>query len=302
MALTTTGNHPKALWPGVLGWFGTSYATHDKEYTQLFDFKSSSKKYEEIVENTTYGLAPVKPEGSGVVYDSNIQGVTSRFTNVAYGLGYVVTREELADNLYMEVSKARAANLAFSMNQTRENVGANVYNRAFSGTYLGADGSSLIASDHSALTGGNQSNILSTNADFSEAALEDLTIQIMNAKNSKNLRIALRPTCLIGNVAQVYEFERVLKSVLRVGTADNDPNALRNLGAIPKVVTNHYLTDTDAWFIRTNAPNGLIWFDRESLEFTKDKDFDTDNAKAKAYMRFTTGWADWRGIYGTSGA
>lgn len=301
MAVITTGSHPKALWPGVYAWFGAKYDEHPQQYTKLFDIKSSSKNYEELVEQTGFGLAPVKAEGSSTAYDSHAQGATSRGTNVAYSLGYVVTREELADNLYTEVSMQRAGSLAFSMAQTRENVGANVYNRAFNSSYTGGDAVQLCASTHPSLAG-NQSNILSTAADLSEASIEDLTINIMDAVNSKGLKISLQPKSLIVPTALVYDAQRILKSNLQSGTANNDVNALKTLGVIPEIVVNNYLTDTDAWFIRTNAPSGLCWFDREPVQFTKDEDFDTDNAKAKAYMRFIPFWGDWRGLYGTAGA
>ena len=301
MAVITSGAHPKALWPGVYAWFGAKYNEHPKEYTKLFDQMTSNKKYEELVEQTGFGLAPVKAEGSSTAYDSHAQGAVSRGTNVAYSLGYIVTREEKADNLYEEVSRQRAASLAFSMAQTRENVGANVYNRAFNSSYTGGDGKELCATDHGSLAG-NQSNALATAADLSEASLEDLTIQIMDAKNSKGLKISLQPKSLIVPTALVYDAQRILKSVQRSGTADNDLNALNSLNIIPEVNVNHYLTDSDAWFIRTNAPSGMCWFDREPVQFSKDEDFDTDNAKAKAYMRFVAFWGDWRGVYGTPGA
>ena len=301
MAVITTGSHPKALWPGVYAWFGAKYNEHPQQYTRLFDVKSSSKNYEELVEQTGFGLAPVKAEGSSTAYDSHAQGVTARGTNVAYSLGYIVTREEKADNLYSEVSMQRAASLAFSMAQTRENVGANVYNRAFNSSYTGGDGKELCATDHGSLAG-NQSNEMATAADLSEAALEDLTIQIMDAKNSKGLKISLQPKSLIVPTALVYDAQRILESTLRSNTADNDINALRSMSIIPEVIVNNYLTDSDAWFIRTNAPSGLCWFDREPVQFSKDEDFDTDNAKAKAYMRFVPFWGDWRGLYGTPGA
>ena len=301
MAVITTGSHPKALWPGVYAWFGAKYDEHPQEYTKLFDIKSSSKNYEELVEQTGFGLAPVKAEGSSTAYDSHAQGVTARGTNVAYSLGYIVTREELADNLYKDVSMQRAASLAFSMAQTRENVGANIYNRAFNSSYTGGDAKELCATDHPSLAG-NQSNELATAADLSEASIEDLTIQIMDAVNSKGLKISLQPKSLIVPTALVYDAQRILKSVQQSGTANNDVNAINSLNVIPEVHVNHYLTDSDAWFIRTNAPSGLCWFDREPVQFTKDEDFDTDNAKAKAYMRFIPFWGDWRGLYGTPGA
>ena len=301
MAVITTGSHPKALWPGVYAWFGAKYDEHPQQYTKLFDVKSSNKNYEEMVEQTGFGLAPVKAEGSSTAYDSHAQGVTSRGTNKAYSLGYIVTHEEKADNLYTEVSMQRAASLAFSMAQTRENVGANVYNRAFNSTYAGGDAKELCATDHPSLAG-DQSNELATAADMSEASLEDLTIQIMDAVNSKGLKISLQPKTLIVPTALIYDAQRILESTLRVDSANNDINALRSMSVIPEVVVNNYLTDSDAWFIRTNAPNAICWFDREPVQFSKDEEFDTDNAKAKAYMRYVPFWGDWRGVYGSPGA
>ena len=301
MAVIATGNHPKALWPGINSWFGAKYNEHEAQYPKLFETRSSNKNYEELVQQTGFGLAPVKPEGSSTAYDSHSQGYTARGTNVAYSLGYIVTREELADNLYEEVSMRRAGSLAFSMAQTRENVGANIYNRFATAGYTGGDGVVLGSASHPTAAG-NQSNILSTAADLSEASLEDLTIQIMNATDFKGLKVSIMPKCLVVPTALVYEANRILKSNLRVGTADNDTNALKLVGAIPEIVVNNYLTDTDAWFIRTNVQDGLVWFDREQVQFTKDTDFDTDNAKAKGYMRFVPFWGDWRGLYGTTGA
>ena len=301
MAVITTGSHPKALWPGVSAWFGAKYQEHGNQNEKLFDFKTTNQNYVEIVEQTSFGLAPVKAEGSSVAYDSHAQGATSRGTNKAYALGYIVTHEELADNLYEAVSMQRAGSLAFSMATTRNIVGANVYNRAFNSSYTGGDAKELLATDHPSLAG-NQSNELASAADLSEASLEDLTIQIMDAKNSKGLQIALMPKCLIVPTALVYDAQRILKSTLRVDSANNDLNALKSLSVIPDVVVNNYLTDSDAWFVRTNAPDSLCWYDREGVQFSKDEDFDTDNAKAKAYMRFVPFWGDWRGLYGSPGA
>jgi phage major head subunit gpT-like protein len=301
MAIISTGNHPKALWPGVYSWFGAKYNEHDKQYEKLFDIKTSTKNYEELVQQTGFGLAPVKPEGSSTAYDAHSQGYVARGTNVAYSLGYIVTREELADNQYESVSMRRAGSLAFSMVQTRENVGANIYNRVITAGYNGGDGVVLGSTAHPSVSG-NQSNILATAADLSEASLEDLTIQIMNATDPKGLKVAIRPKSLIIPTALVYDAQRILKSNLRSGSADNDTNALKLVGAIPEIVVNNYLTDTDQWFIRTDAPDGLCWFDREPVQFTKDTDFDTDNAKAKGYMRFVPFWGDWRGLYSSAGA
>jgi hypothetical protein len=302
MAVIVSGNHPTLLWPGIHSLFGLKYDEHPKEYTELFDVRTSSKHREEVQETTGFGLVPVKNEAQSTVYDSHTQGATSRFVHLAFSLGYIVSKEELADNLYEEVSRARATALAFSASQTQENVGAQVYNRAFNAAFPGGDGVQLLASTHPAATGVNQSNILPVAADFNEASLEDLTIQIMNTKNTKGLRISLKPTKLLGPVNLVYEFERVLKSTLQNDSSNNAINALRSTGAVPSASVNHYFTDTDAWFLKTNAPEGLIWFNREAISFNQDTDFDTDNAKAKMYMRFSAGWGDWRALFGTAGA
>ena len=301
MAVIATGNHPKALWPGVYSWFGSKYNEHESQYTKLFDLKSSNKNFEELVQQTGFGLAPVKPEGSSTAYDSHAQGYVARGTNVAYSLGYIVTREELADNLYEAVSMRRAGALAFSMSQTRENVGANIYNRVINDSFRGGDAVALGSTAHPTVSG-NQSNILATAADLSEASLEDLTIDILDAKDFKGLNIALGIKCLIVPTALIYDAQRILKSNLRVGTADNDANALKLLGVVPEIIVNNYLTDADQWFLRTNVSDGICWFDREAVQFTKDTDFDTDNAKAKGYMRFIPFWGDWRAVYSSAGA
>lgn len=301
MAVITTGNHPKALWPGVHAWFGAVYNNYPAEYPMLFDEKSSTRNFEEDVEQTSFGLAPIKPEGSATSYDSHQQGYTKRYVHVAYALGYIVTREELADNLYREVSMNRAQSLAFSMSQTRENVGANIYNRAFTAAYAGGDGKELLATDHPGLSG-TFSNELATPAALAESSIEDLCVQIMNATNSRGLKISLRPTKLIVSTANAFEAERILKSDKQNDTANNAVNALKSKGAIPTYDVNHYLSAStpNYWFVRTNAPNGMCWMNRETVSFTKDMDFDTDNAKAKAYMRFSAGWTDPRGLYGSA--
>jgi phage major head subunit gpT-like protein len=251
---------------------------------------------------TGFGLAPVKNQGGSISYDSETQGITSRLTNVTYALGYVVTMEELQDNLYEMVSKRRAKALAFSMRQTKETVAANILNRGFNSSYTGGDGKELLATDHPTLDG-TQSNELTVAADLSEAALEDLLVQIMQAKNSRGLRIALKGDKLIVPPALFYEANRILKSALQNDTANNAINALKATNALPGgIVLNHYLTDSDAWFIKTNCPEGLIYQERMAMEFEQDNDFDTKNAKAAAVERYVFGWCDWRSIFGTPGA
>lgn len=300
----TTGAHPKALWPGIKAIFGGAYDEHEEEYSKIFDTVDSDKKYEEYFEVTGFGLAPVKPEGDAVSYDSETQGFTQRLTNVTIGLGYVVTMEELMDNQYEQVSGRRAKRLAFSMRQTKETICANVLNRAFSPSYLGGDSKELCATDHSTLDG-TQSNELGTASDLSEASLEDLLVQISKAKNSRGRQIQLMPDCLIVAPDNWYNANRILRSTLQNDTANNAENVLKATNALPGgIVMNHYLTDSDAWFVKTKLPGGegLIYQERMALKFEQDNEFDTKNAKAAAIERYVAGWSDWRGLYGTPGA
>lgn len=302
MSVISTGNNPKALWPGINAWWGRFYNEHPLECTELFAQETSNKAYEEDVKITGFGLAPVKPQGSAVSYDSETQGAVQRYTHVAYGLGYIVTREERKDNLYAKVANTRTKALAFSMRQTKENVAANVYNRAFTSAYAFSDGKELIATDHPTLSG-NQSNELATPADLSEASLEDLCIQVADAKNDRGLKISLMPRKLIVATANMFEATRILKSAQQSGTANNDINALKAMNMFPDgAMASHYFTDADAYFVLTNAPEGMKMFTREAIEFTDDGDFDTDNRKYKAYERYSVGCTDWRGIYGSAGA
>lgn len=294
----TTGNHPKALWPGMHAFFGASYGEHPEEYREIFSVEKSGKNYEEDTKLTGFGLAPVKTEGGSVSYDTETQGYTKRYSHTVYGLGYIVTEEELEDNLYEQVSRKRIKRLAFSMRQTKEIVGANVLNRAFNSSYVGGDSKELLATDHPSMAG-NFQNELTTPADLSEAALEDMVILIGQAKNERGLNIALRPTKLIVPVNLMFDAKRILKSELQPGTANNDINALKGMFDFS---VNHYLTDTNAWFVKTNVPNGMTMFERRALAFTKDNDFDTENAKAKATMRFSVGWTDPLGMFGSAGA
>jgi len=301
MAVISTGNHPKALWPGIKEWWGRSYSEHPEEYVDLFDKETSDKAYEEDVEITGFGLAPVKPQGTSINYDTESQGAVTRYTHVAYALGYIVTYEELRDDLYEVVSKRRAKQLAFSMRQTKENVSANVYNRGFNSAYTGGDGVSLFSVSHPTTTG-NQSNLLATAADLSEASIEDLTIQIMQAQNNKGLRISLMPQSLHVPVQLYYEANRILKSVLQNDSSNNAINVLKATNVFPKgIKMNHYFTSATAWFIRTNAPAGMKLYERDPVMFDQDNDFDTKNAKAACYERYSVGWSDFRGAFGTAG-
>ncbi len=298
----STGNHPKLLWPGIVDIWGRTYSDHGEQCKDLFDVVQSQKAYEEIVEVTGFGVAPVKSEGASTVYDTETQGTVTRATHVAYSLGYIVTKEEMDDNQYLEVSGTRAKANAFSMYTTKETVAANVYNRAFNASYTFGDGKEILATDHPTLSG-DQSNELATAADLSEASLEDLLIQIMGAKNSRGLRISLSPRTLHVAPGNYFNAKRILDSSLQNDTANNAINVIRNSGAIPGgLKVNNYFTDADAWFVRTDAPSGMTMFERKPIEFSQDNDFDTDNAKAKAYMRFSLTVGDFRALYGSPGA
>lgn len=298
----TTASHPKALWPGVKAWWGQVYAEHVEEYTDLFDKDSSSQNYEEDVQLTGFGLAPRKAEGSGVVYDSEVQGFTTRYTHVAYALGYVVTKEELDDNLYENVSKRRSAALAMSFRQTKENVAANVYNRAFTAGYVGGDGATLASTAHPNTSGGTWANRPSVDVDLSEAALEDAMIAIMGFQNDRGLLINVMPRSLIIARNEWYNANRILKSVYTPGSANNDVNVLKATNALPEgIKMNHYLTSPRAWFLRTNIQNGMKYYERTGISFDQDNDFDTMNAKAKGYERYSFGWTDPRAVYGVNG-
>lgn len=302
VAPITTGSHPRTLWPGVKSFFGQTYADHKKEYPDLFDLDYSDQNYEIDVELSSFPLAEAKDENSPVTYSSLTQGYTTTYRHIAYALGYIVTYEEISDNLYPSVSKKRAAALARSLHQTRETVGANIYNRGFNSSYVGGDGKELLATDHPSRAGDWQ-NELTTPADFSETALEDLCILIMNARDNDGKKAALMAKSLIIPTALWFEAHRVLKSTLQNDTADNAINVLRVTNAMPEgIKMNHYLTDTDAWFVRTDAPRGLIHYERDIKELEKDNDFDTSNAKAKKYERYSFNWTDPRGLYASAGA
>ncbi len=296
MAVISTGDIPKLLRPGLNAVWGRDYEDYKPEYTDLFDIKSSDMAYEEDVEEPGFGLAPIKTQGAAITYTSTSQQTVSRYTHVAYALGFIVTHEEMMDNLYTKRAVSRTESLARSMRLTKETVAANVYNRAQTSGYTGGDAVVLSSTAHPTLSG-NQSNRLATAADFSEASLEDLAIQIMGAQDSVGNIIKLMPRQLIVPKELFFEVERVLKSTLQNDTANNAVNALRSSGIIPKVSVNHFLTDTDAFFIRTDATHGMKLFEREKASFAQDGDFDTSNLKYKSYGRWSQGWTDFRGLY-----
>jgi len=295
-----TGNHPKELFPGVKATFGGTYDEHVEEWSQIFDVQSSDKAFEEYVQQEALGLAPLKGQGEAIQYEDTSQGYVSRITNLTYALAGRVTREAIEDGQYESIANRIARYLAFSIRQTEENVGANVINRAFNASYTHGDGQVLICSTHP--DNGTQSNVLAVAAEFSEAALEDMLIQISTALDPKGNRISLIGDKLFIPPQLVFEANRVLESMGRSATAENDVNALRNMGMLPGgVCSNHYFSSSTAWFVKTNAVEGLIALNRRPVEFTKDNDFNTEDALMKASIRKGFGLGDWRSIYGTPG-
>lgn len=302
MAVITSSSFAKALWPGVNAWYGKAYNDYPTEWDKLFEQNKSTRAYEEDVGVSSLGLAAIKAEGAPITYDSERQGFTTRYQHVVYALGFIITREAYEDDQYDIVGKKKANALARSMRQTKEIVGANIYNRAFTAGYTGGDGVVLLSSAHVNVAGGTFSNIIGTAADLSEAALEQATIDIEGFTDDRGLIIAAKPKQLIVPRQLRFEAYRILKADGRVGTELNDPNALKAMGVYSDPTVNHYLTDTDAWFIRTDVPDGMKYFERRKDEFEMDNDFDTENAKYKASGRYSFGWSDPRGLYGSAGA
>lgn len=298
----STGSHPKDQWPGVKAHFGATYDEHPEEFSQLFDTETSDKGYEERVQYVGLGLAPVKSQGASISFEDTKQGYISRITNVVYGIGGIVTREAIEDGQYESVANRIARFIAFSIRQTEENVGANIINRSQTAGYTGGDDVTLASASHPE-TNGLQSNVLTVAADLSEAALEDLLIQIMLTTDSKGLKISLVGQKLFVPPQLYFEACRILKSMLQSGTANNDINAIKAEGLLPGgAAVNHYFTDTDKWGIKTNAPEGLIVQNRRAVEFGKDNEFTTENALMKGSIRKGYGWGDWRGWFESAGA
>ena len=302
MALIVTSNWAKALAPGVKAWYGKEYSEFKPEHPALFEQNSSDRNFEEDVGVSSFGLAVTKNEGAAITYDTERQAFTTRYTHVVYALGFAISREVYEDDQYDVVGQRKAQGLAFSMRQTKEIVAANVYNNAFTSGYTGGDGSILAVSSHPNLAGGTWSNVPSSAVDISEAALEQAVIDIAGWTNDRGLKIAVLPKSLIIPVNLWFDVTRILKADKQPNDLNNNPNAMRMLGLVPEVVVNHYLTDTDAWFLRTNVKNGMKHFERWADRFEMDNDFDTENAKFKAISRYSFGWTDPRGLYASPGA
>lgn len=301
----TTGNIPRLLQDGVNKIFGQAYDRHQAEYVRLFDEETSEKAFEVDVQFEGFGLAQKKPEGEQIIYDSHQQGFSPKYLHYTYAKGFIISREAMDDNRY-ELFDKRAQSLADSMRQTKEHEGANVYNRGFNPAYkmTDGDGQSLFSTAH--INGPSDpttfSNTLAVPAALSETAIEDLLIQIAEATDPRGKRIALKGTTLIVPPALGFEAQRITASVLQNDTANNALNAIRSMGMLPEgFVVNHYLTSDTAWFIKTNAPEGMKYFNRQSVRFEQDNDFGTSNMRFKADERYSFGWTDPRGAYGSSG-
>lgn len=297
------GNAPRLLQQGVKKVFGQAYDEHPTEYPMIFDEDTSQKAFEIDVQFEGFGLASEKSEGGDVSFDTQRQGFTPTYPHVTYAKGFVVTKEAIADNLYGQFSK-RARGLAFSMTQTKEIIGSNVLNNGGNSAFLmgGGDGLSLFNSAHinGPTNNGTFSNRLTVTADLSEASLEDMSIQIGQATDPRGLRIALQGMRLIVPIQQQFEAQRILGSVLQNDTANNATNALRDMKTIRDgFMVNHYLTDPDAWFVKTNSPDGMKYYNRQSVEFGEDNAFTSGNIRFKADERYSFGWTDPRGIYGS---
>ena len=296
----------KELEPGLNSLFGMNYDEYDREYEDIFVIEDSNRAFEEEVLIVGFGSAPVKSEGQGVSFDNASESFSSRYTHETVSLAFALTEEAIEDNLYDSLGKRYVKALAKSMANTKEVKGADVLNNAFSSSFLGGDGKSLIASDHPLAGGGSAANRASTMADLNEASLEDAFIDISTFTDDRGLIISVQPDKLVVPPQLVFVADRILQSDLRSGTADNDVNAIKNTGVLPGgYVVNHYLNDPDAFFILTSVNemgDGLKMFQRSPMETSMEPDFSTGNIRYKARERYSFGFSDFRGIFGSPGA
>ena len=293
----------KELEPGLNALFGMEYDRYDQEHLEIYETESSDRAFEEEVMLAGFGNAATKSEGAGVTFDTANEVYTSRYTMETIALAFALTEEAIEDNLYDTLSSRYTRALARSMQQTKQVKAANVLNNAFSSSYVGGDGKELCATDHPTVANVDMKNELSTAADLNETSLEQALIDIAAFKDERNLKVNAQARKLIIPPALQFVADRLMETPGRVGTSDNDINAIRNMGMISEgYVVNHYLTDTDAWFIKTDVPNGLKHFVRTPVSTSMEGDFETGNVRYKARERYSFGWSDWRGIFGSPGA
>jgi hypothetical protein len=293
----------KELLPGLNALFGLEYAKYAEEHTEIFDADSSDRSFEEETKLSGFGAAPVKDEGSAIDYDNAQEAWTARYTHETIAMGFSITEEAIEDNLYDSLSSRYTKALARAMAYTKQVKGAAILNNAFDSNYTYGDGVELCSTLHPLVSGGVNSNEPATAADLNETSLEAAVIQIAAWTDERGLLIAAKPRKLILPPSLQFVATRLLETELRVDTADNDINAIKTNGSIPEgYCINHYLTDTDAWFLKTDTPNGLKHFTRAAMSTGMDGDFDTGNSRYKARERYSFGVSDPLGIFGSPGA
>ena len=292
----------KELEPGLNALFGLEYKRYENQHAEIFETENSDRAFEEEVMLSGFGNAQVKAEGQGVSFDDAQETFTARYTHETIALAFAITEEAVEDNLYDRLASRYTKALARSMSNTKQVKAANVLNNAFDNTYKGGDGKELCATDHPILAGSFK-NELTTSADLNETSLEQALIDIAAMVDERGLKIAAKGNKMIIPSALQFTAERLMKSAGRVGTADNDINAVKSMGMVPQgYVVNNFLTDTDAWFIRTDVPNGMKMFVRAPIKTAMEGDFDTGNVRYKARERYSFGFSDPRGIFGSPGA
>jgi hypothetical protein len=292
----------KELEPGLNALFGLEYKRYENEHEQIFDKETSDRAFEEEVMLSGFGNASIKAEGQGVTYDTAQETFTARYTHNTIALAFSITEEAIEDNLYDRLASRYTKALARSMANTKQVTAANVLNNGFSTSYPGGDGSALFSTTHATIAG-SFSNTLATQADLNETSLEQSLIDIAALTDERGLKIAAQGIKLIIPSALQFTADRLMASAGRVGTADNDINAIKNMGMISGGYTiNHFLTDSDAYFIKTDVPNGMKYFERSPIRTSMEGDFETGNVRYKARERYSFGWSDPRGIFGSSGA
>jgi hypothetical protein len=293
----------KELLPGLNALFGMEYARYGEEHKEIYETETSERSFEEETKLSGFSAAPVKNEGNAIAYDNAQEAWTARYQHETIALGFSITEEAVEDNLYDSLSSRYTKALARAMAYTKQVKGAAVLNNAFTSGYTGGDGKVLCATDHPLVSGGTNSNTFATQADLNETSLEAAVIQIAAWTDERGLLIAAKPRKLIVPPSLMFVATRLLQTELRVGTTDNDINALKSLGSVPEGYrVNHFLTDTNGWFLMTDVPNGLKHFVRSPLQNSMDGDFDTGNVRYKARERYSFGWSDPLGIFGSQGA
>ena len=294
----------KELEPGLNALFGLEYKRYENEHEQIFSIETSDRAFEEEVMLTGFGSAPVKTEGAGMAYDTAQESFTARYTHETIAMAFALTEEAIEDNLYDRLSVRYTKALARSMSNTKQVKAASVLNNGFTGgAFAGGDGVALMSTSHPTAMGPDFSNRPAVGADLNETSLEQGIIDIAAFTDERGLKVALTARKLVVPKELQFTAERLMKTSLRVGTADNDTNAIVSMGLIPEgYVVNHYLTDTDAFFLLTDAPNGLKMFNRSPVKTAFEGDFETGNVRYKARERYSFGFSDPRGIYGSPGA